>query len=331
MKIEFTEDELKYGIGTVYISVLVEQLIIIYNGSTNEFHKRMWEHNSAIGSESEGRKFHKYLKANNLEFGKDVVMIPIIKFACGFETLLESDTFDCFKAAEKAGNDNVKLLTKDRPLQKKFTVDTWSYIYKYEDFGKEIKIDKVYDDPLYIGSTNEISRRNAEHDRDCYRLKKNKKFYKYLRNINDKSWPDNIKIVPIEVCPLFVQFQREKFYIDKYNMVADGLNGATTQRNHEERLAYNREYAKKNKETVDASRKKRYEKYKANRTEEDFKKQQERRRAQYEKDKEKVSKQSREWYQNNKERKKATVEKNRLAKKAAAKNNAEASSSSDPK
>ena len=331
MGITFTEYEIDNGVGTVYISVIVKSLKIIYNGSTNEFQKRMWEHKFAISSETEAKKFHKYLNDNNLVYNKDVVMIPVLKTALGHETLAEAALFDFFQAAEKVNKNKVELLTKDRPLKKKYNINSLTNIYKYQDFEEVEEVEEVEDSkPLYVGSANDFSKRKKDHVFDCYKRKRDNKFYKYIRTIQEDSWPLNIKMVPVELCPIYLRFQREKFYIEKYDLIENGLNSVGTVRSKQERLEYNREYAKNNKERIKETNQKLYQQKKATRTEAGIKKQKEKRHAAYEKNKEKVSQQSREWYQANKERKLETGKKLKAAKKAAAKNNAEASSSTDP-
>lgn len=204
----------------VYVVYIKSSLQIIYLGSTHDLVERKLSHKYEFENDrSDGGKckeLYQFMKDNSLTFD-DVEFMPIMETIEGFEILFEAEFYDKMKP-----NDAFSLTNSQRPIDEMYNIDSMTTIYRIDDF----KRDKVQ---LYVGSSNDPFRRFVAHLRDCFnkinKSKYDKELYKYVRTINENKWEyPRIRFIPIELCPIWIRFQRETHWIDHYDLVQNGFN-----------------------------------------------------------------------------------------------------------
>ena len=290
----------------VYIAVVENDLKIIYVGSTLDLDERIKQHlfdTHIIDSESDenrGYKFHSYLANNKLKVNENVFIIPVFKCPRGMERIIESDLYDKLKTAEETGG-NVELQNMKRPMDDNFNIDSLSTIYKFidEDVGIE--------DPMYVGSTNDFWRRKAQHKVDCFSKKSKNKLHTYMRSVKEDSWAKNIKMIPIELVPFGMQYEREKMYIHKYDLIENGLNSADVHLTKENKLEKRKEQWMAYKERNAEKEKERHKKYR----EENKEKMNAKSREYGQKNRESLNQMAREYRKNNPEKVKESLQKSK--------------------
>ena len=300
--------ELTTGCG-VYLGVELKNhtIIIDYVGSSNEYHKRELVHilssspnevkddndvlelGNVISECSSNDKFkkyssdfHKHIIGNDLKWGEDIFLIPIIECPVGFETLLEADVYDYLSSPINCTL-NVELKNTYRPLTDGVDVNSLAAIYEISTFN-------ALDPNRYGGSVSfhRYCDRRDDHFRIGFGEKEStKKIYKWifgakplkraraLQQMKADNLHQNIQMKPVLVVPIYMRFDQEKKFIKDNNLVENGLNMANvnvTKEEHKERMRLwrikNAEaitksrkiYEEKNKEIIKTKRKENYDK-----------------------------------------------------------------------
>lgn len=233
----------------VYIAYQHSTKKILYVGSSNDFSHREGSHKSLFETSLVGKRysteFYNYVKENNTS-SKDIEIIPILKCELGFEKLFECEFYDLFKLIQD--NPLIKLLNGPRPFRNIFSIESQSLIYAFVDDMDNEKI-------LYIGSTNDSHERMITYVKNCYVDKHQTKLFKFVIQRGPEEWPASIRMKGIEQCPIFLRFHREKFYIDKFDVIENGLNAQNIiigKNKAEHRKQVETEYRKNNKDKIQA-------------------------------------------------------------------------------
>ena len=206
--------------GVVYVIYIKQSLKPIYVGSTKDFKHRKQDHKTYASSHD--KQLHTFIKSNDLEYGDTIDFIAISKCPNGCEVFIEAAFYDLLTSSEHFDMQN----GKKRPIAKQYTLSSSvAYVYIFVDESRDNLI-------MYCGSTYNFHGRSLKHKDDCYCKREGNKsssydIYKEIRrlNPNHSSWPEHIKIIPVERCPIYLRDQRERHYIQKHDLVNTGNNG----------------------------------------------------------------------------------------------------------
>tara|TARA_Y100000389_G_scaffold197392_2_gene231900 strand:+ start:349 stop:1905 length:1557 start_codon:yes stop_codon:yes gene_type:complete len=250
--------------GIVYVAVVNETKQIIYCGSTTKYNNRKKNHNDCVKNDNDtvnnnnnARNFHKYIIENELQIGKSVTLLPICKTHIQFETLVEAEVYDYLKGVQSNNTSNIVLQNSVRPLHEKYNIDSNAILYEFYD--------TIENRSLYVGSTMDFFKRKAGHRLKCFQDKLSTKFYNYIRELvpGMTDFPKHIVIRPIEKCPIFLRYSREKSCIIDKDLIINGYNSCEVLvSNHEKDVRmkqYFKEYDYKNREKRRKQHKEYYE------------------------------------------------------------------------
>ena len=206
--------------GVVYVIYMKVSLKPIYIGSTKNFKKRKQDHASFITSHD--KLLHTFIKSNHLKYGDTIDFMTIAKCPNGCEVFIEAAFYDMMMSSNHFEMQN----GKKRPIAKQYTLSSSdAYVYTFVDESRNNLI-------MYCGSTYDFHNRSQKHKDDCYSQRDSNKakgydIYKEIRTLNPihSSWPDHIKIIPVEKCPIYLRDQREHYYIQKHDLLNTGNNG----------------------------------------------------------------------------------------------------------
>lgn len=226
----------------VYLGLqLKEKPIVNYVGSTTDWKQRENNHvylstldenddsnldgdncdedhcDEQVKFKKNAKDFHKHIVTNKFVWGKDIILIFICECPEGLQMFLEADVFDYLTSLSSSKTVEVDLKNSCRPLKDIYTVDSFATIYQISREG---------DPNRYAGSTmyDKFFERQNKHDKRAFHEKSKCKLYTWMRSITEDKWDDSINMLPIEVVPSYMRFEREKLFIDKNDLVRNGLN-----------------------------------------------------------------------------------------------------------
>lgn len=225
--------------GVVYVIYIKESLKPIYVGSTKDFTHRKQDHKTYISSHD--KQLHTFIKSNNLKYGETMDFMAIARCPNGCQVFIEAAFYDLLTSSDHFDIQN----GKKRPIAKQYTLSSSvAYVYLFVDESRNNLI-------MYCGSTYNFHCRSLKHKDDCYGQREGNKsksydIYKEIRTLNPShsSWPDHIKIIPVEKCPIYLRDQREHYYIQKHDLLNTGNNGmvpVVSTEDHNARLGKRRE------------------------------------------------------------------------------------------
>lgn len=211
--------------GSIYIVFVKATLQIIYIGSSNFMRGRQQGHISDSLRNSK-RRLSGYCNENDLKFGDDLDFLVVAQCDVGFEMFVEAAMYD---ELMKVNDLNlVNLQNGERPVRNLWTIDSLVTLYLIIDLNREKQ-------EMYTGSTYCIHYRYSTHWTKMYGKsttssteggdkKRTEKIYKEIMRINPDKWPDNVKMVPIEKCPVHLRAIRENYWIEHYDLIENGFN-----------------------------------------------------------------------------------------------------------